>query len=156
MEQLAESQGLEVADIYPLVDYLSRQGLIQATTAGYLAAGHFNTVLADLAAGTDQPQAKVINLAGKSDQAQQWAESLSIKQKAIIQQLVEPLALKELMGQPGQSHRMHFKNKQLQPLVDEDLVALSHPDNPHHPDQTYCLASITLSGLGIDVKTLIS
>jgi len=151
VEQLSESQGLEAADIYPLVDYLSRQGLIQATPNGYLAAEHFNTALADLATGTDQPQEKVTNLAYKSDQAQQCAETLSNKQKMIIQQLGEPLALQELMEQLGQSHRSHFKNKQLQPLIDTGMVALSHPDNPHHPDQSY-----TLTDLGIEVKTLIS
>ena len=151
VEQLAESQRLDTADIYPLVDYLSRQGLIKATSEGYQATEHFKTALADLAAGTDQPQANVTNLAGKSDQAQQWAETLNKKQKAIIQQLGEVLALKEIMEKLGQSHRSHFKNKQLQPLIDTGLVALTHTDNPHHPDQAY-----TLTDLGIEVKTLIS
>ena len=153
VEQLAESLGFQSADIYPVVDHLSRQGLVRATPKGYQALEHFSDALKDLAKTSelpiaavteqsDQPQVKVTNLAPKSDQASVFAETLKQKQRAIIHQLKQPLALKDLMDKLGQSHRSHFKNKQLQPLIDENLVALTHPDNPHHQDQAYQLTEL--------------
>jgi ATP-dependent DNA helicase RecG len=153
VQQLAESLNFQSADIYPIVDYLSRQALIQTTTEGYRAPDHFSNTLIDLVEGSsqpeitvtklsDQPQEKVTNLTFKSDQAGERFETLSKKQQTIIQLLNQPLTLKELMAKAGQSHRTHFKNSQLQPLIDINLVALTYPDNPHHQDQAYQLTEL--------------
>ena len=75
----------------------------------------------------------------ESDQAKSLVEALNKKQIIIIQQLTQALSLKELMEKTGQSHRTHFKKKQLQPLIEQQLVALKYPENPHHQDQAYLL-----------------
>jgi ATP-dependent DNA helicase RecG len=159
VEQLAESKGLESAVIYPVLDHLSRQGLVLAHEQGYKLAAHFQSVLtplleqfasvADIPKVTKLPESdqaeseKVTKLVSESDQAPIF--DLSNKQQSLIAQLDGEMDLKQLMELLGQTHRTHFKNKQLAPLIDAGLVAIRHPDNPNHPEQAYRLTEMGLS-----------
>lgn len=154
---LAATLSMDVSDIYPAVDVLSRQGLLVAGEGGYLAPDHFQAALADLVVKvtnlhveSDQPQDKVTNLNGDIDQPETLVASLNKKQKLLIQHIDGRMDLKELMTMVGMSHRSHFKNKQLQPLIDNALVDESYPENPHHPEQAYFLTA-----KGEDVRRLL-
>lgn len=156
VDQIAESKQLAPNDVYPLLDYLSRQGLLVASQDGYMAPEHFCQALADLAPEcdqsdskvtnleleSDQPQVKVTNLKDKSDQPEVVLAGLSKKQIAIIRKLSEAMSLAELMGHQG--HKTYFKKNHLQPLIDKEIVALTYPDNPHHQDQGYILTEFGL------------
>lgn len=155
-DTLAANLNASAADIYPALDFLSRQALILPSPAGYQAAQHFQQGLADLQpqsaqatkevtkldAESDQPSERVTNLTTKSDQARDIMASLSKKQKDIVAKLSEQLALKELMAALRQTHRTHFKSKQLQPLIDVGVVAQTYPENPNHQDQAYFLSEL--------------
>lgn len=172
IEQLATLLNLSSAEIYQAIDHLNRQGLVIADTSGYLAPDHFQSILNDLAGESDQPSKKVTNLTGKSDQplekvtnlaeksdqpqaeitnpdnktdqAEVVLKKLNKKQKLLIIELEETMALQMLMAKLNQSHRSHFKNKQLQPLIDLGLILSTHPENPHHQDQAYYLTELGL------------
>lgn len=168
IDQLANTPALSAINIQAEIAYLSQQGLLKKGGGGYQAPDHFINSLKDLLENpvlyseeqteqNDQAQEKVTKLPLKSDQAcqqinkkvtkqilesdqaKQLIESLNNKQILIIQQLDQPLSLKELMEKVGQSHRTHFKNKQLQPMIEQQLVILKYPENPHHQDQAYLL-----------------
>jgi len=164
VEQIATEINQPIADIYPAVDHLVRQSMLQAAPEGYGAMEHFAKALQDLAvASTISDQAidkvtkleesdqarveKVTKLAAESEQASE--HSLTAKQQALIEKMKGELGLKELMALLGQTHRSNFKNNQLQPLLAADIVAIKYPDNPNHPEQAY---SLTEAGLGLQIK----
>jgi ATP-dependent DNA helicase RecG len=86
---------------------------------------------------------KVTKLVSESDQAPIF--DLSNKQQSLIAQLDGEMDLKQLMELVRQTHRTHFKNRQLAPLIEAGLVAIRHPDNPNHPEQAYRLTELGLS-----------
>lgn len=148
VETLATTLRLATVDIYPVLDSLSRQGLIVVSQAGYQAAEHFCASLSDLVQKSDQPKMGLTKLNEASDQPQgkvtnlidQPKIELSHKQRQLIDVLEGEMSLKQLMVALGVSHRSHFKNNQLQPLIDNGLVAQTHPENINHQDQAYFLS----------------
>lgn len=167
VEQLSMATNLPIADIYPVIDHLTRQGMLQASPGGYRALEHFLAGLQDLAvvsprqagatdqanqkvtklqAESDQAQHKVINLppvdAGDSDQAKQLLDGLKKQQVDLIKALKQPMALAELIENLGVGHRSHFRNNHLQPLMLQGVVAQTHPETPHHQDQAYYLTDM--------------
>lgn len=171
VEQLSLATKLAVADVYPVIDHLTRQGMLQASPEGYSAPDHFTAGLKDLAissqadtqvtdqaaekvtnlaANSDQPHAKVTNLQSNSDQARDIVAGLKKQQKGLVQALGQPLALAELIENLGVGHRTHFRNKHLYPLMEQGIVAQTHPENPHHKDQAYYLTD-----LGLAVKAML-
>ena len=51
-----------------------------------------------------------------------------------------------LMRETGLTHRTFFRRKRLEPLIRANLIRLTHPDKPNHPDQAYV---VTEAGLGL-------
>lgn len=174
VEALVEELSVSSADIYPAIDHLVRQSLLQALPTGYQAFPHFAEALPELVADTpaesesaskvtklegpdeksDQAQAgsaeKVTKLDRSSDQLAQLARTLSKKQAAVINAFNGQMGLNELMSAVGVTHRTHFKNKQLQALIERGLVAEQYPDNPNHPGQAYYLTEA-----GKEIKQLL-
>jgi DNA-binding HxlR family transcriptional regulator len=52
----------------------------------------------------------------------------------------------ELMKALGMSHRIFFKRTRLDPLIKANLIRMTYPNEPNHPDQAY-----VVTGLGQDV-----
>jgi hypothetical protein len=127
-----------VGEIFPALDYLSRQSLVTANQDGYQAQEHFREPLSEWA------------IPPKSDQAKILVTKLNKKQCSLISKLDGEMASQQLMDALGQSHKTHFKNKQLKPLIDLALVLEKYPNTPRHPDQAYYLTS-----LGKQVKALL-
>ena len=80
---------------------------------------------------------KLTKFSLKSDQAPKL--DLTKKQQALLKQVDGEMGLKQLMKLLGQTHRTHFKNKHLAPLLEASLLAMKYPDNPNHPEQAYYL-----------------
>ena len=51
-----------------------------------------------------------------------------------------------LMRETGFTHRTFFRRRRLEPLIRANLIQLTHPDKPNHPDQAYV---VTEAGLGL-------
>jgi len=166
VEQLASVTNAAVADIYPIIDHLTRQGMLQGMPDGYRALEHFSTGLKDLsllslksnqetnlATGkmtnleekSDQPQQEVTNLTTNSDQAKQLVDGLKKPQIALIRVLERSMALADLIEVLDVSHRSHFSKNSLQPLMQQGIVAQTHPDTPNHQDQAYFLTDMGLA-----------
>lgn len=60
-----------------------------------------------------------------------------------------PRKLTEIMVELGLSHRAFFRNKHLVPLIKANLITMSYPEEPNHPEQAY---TITDSGLALITK----
>ena len=73
-----------------------------------------------------------------SDQAATW---LTARQRAIVAACDVPRSLTELMERAGVSHRSHFRQKHLKPLLDAGLVRMTNPDNPRSPNQRYVVVA---------------
>lgn len=67
---------------------------------------------------------------------------LSGQQRAMLLACDVPRAQKELMEIVGVSHRAHFKEHHLQPLLDAGLLAYRYPDRPTHPQQRVVLTVV--------------
>ena len=154
----------------PATDHLVRQSLLQASPEGYLAMAHFAEALTDLLQSSDtqvveQPKVtKQTTGTAKSDQAQpvkteesqekvteqdidseqvaQLMAQLTKKNKTLIQVFSGQMGLAALLEAVGVSHRSHFKNKHLQPMIDAGIVSELYPDSPNHPNQAYYLTDL--------------
>ncbi len=60
-----------------------------------------------------------------------------------------PRKLTEIMVGLGLSHRTFYRNKHLVPLIKANLIAMSYPEEPNHPEQSY---TITDAGLALISK----
>jgi len=60
-----------------------------------------------------------------------------------------PRKLSDIMAELGLSHRDFFRKKHLIPLINANLIAMSYPDEPNHPEQAY---TITESGMALLMK----
>lgn len=104
--------------------------------------------VAPVAAGTpsDQAAAHPASLVTPaSDQVKplifnRFIRSLSEAQKQILLFCDVPKPQEAIMRKMGVTHRTHFRNRQLRPLLDAHLLHLTHPENPTHPDQAYVVA----------------
>ena len=50
-----------------------------------------------------------------------------------------PRSLTELTERAGVSHRTHFRNKHLKPLLEGRLIRMTNPENPRASNQKYVL-----------------
>lgn len=64
---------------------------------------------------------------------------LNARQRAIVDACDVPRGLKELMERVGVTHRTHFRNKHLKPLLEGGVVRMTNPDSPRAPNQKYVL-----------------
>ena len=64
---------------------------------------------------------------------------LTARQRAIVDACDVPRGLKELMERAGVTHRTHFRNTHLKPLLKAGVVRMTNPDNPRAPNQKYVL-----------------
>ena len=64
---------------------------------------------------------------------------LTKRQRIILAACDVPRSLTELMERAGVSHRTHFRDKHLKPLLDARLVRMTNPDSPRAPNQKYAL-----------------
>ncbi|MBU2886740.1 putative DNA binding domain-containing protein [Gilvimarinus agarilyticus] len=179
VEALAEELNVSTADIYPATDYLARQSLLQALPEGYQAMDHFTEALADLqqdsaAQAAERPKEtkldveskksdqagplntevsteKVTKLDVDSDQVERILSSLTKKNRVLIQAFDGQMGLAALMHVVNVSHRTHFKNKQLQPVINLGIVSELYSDSPNHPNQAYYLTDL---GLALQEKLL--
>lgn len=68
--------------------------------------------------------------------------ALTDEQRKLLSACDMPRPQKELMELLGVSHRTHFRQFHLQPLLDAGLLQLQYPDSPRHPRQRYVLTVI--------------
>jgi ATP-dependent DNA helicase RecG len=74
---------------------------------------------------------------------------LSDQQRKTLLLCEAPRKLTEIMVGLGLSHKAFFRNKHLVPLIKANLIAMSYPEEPNHPEQAY---TITDSGLALITK----
>jgi ATP-dependent DNA helicase RecG len=67
-------------------------------------------------------------------------------QRKIMALCEVPRTQADLMKTLGVSHRTFFRRTHLEPLIKANLVRMTHPEEPNHPNQAYV---ITEDGLGI-------
>lgn len=166
VEALAEELNVSTADMYPATDHLTRQSLLQALPGGYQAMAHFAEALTGLLQSSDahaveqikvtkqaaavvkSDQAgpgdteKVTKLDTDSDQVAHLLAQLTKKNRVLIRAFNGQMGLAALLEAVGVSHRTHFKNKHLQPLIDLRVVAELYPESPNHPNQAYFLTDL--------------
>ncbi|WP_370052767.1 RNA-binding domain-containing protein [Neptunomonas sp.] len=170
VEQLSVAINHPVADVYPVIDHLTRQSMLQAAPEGYSALEHFVSSLQDLAVvspqnaeNTDQANKQVTNLEVKSDQVgvvdtqevtnlevksdqvNQLLARLTKKNTALILAFNGQMGMTELRKEVGVSHRTHFKNNHLQPMIELGVISEVYPENPNHPSQAYYLTDLGLA-----------
>ncbi len=69
---------------------------------------------------------------------------LNDNQRRVLQLCETPRTQKELMREFGLTHRNFFQRVYLKPLLQANLIRLTHPDAPNHPQQAYV---VTAAGL---------
>lgn len=72
--------------------------------------------------------------------------NLSDQQRKILALCEVPRTQANLMKEMGMSHRTFFRRKHLEPLIQANLVRMTHPEEPNHPNQAYV---VTEAGLGL-------
>lgn len=71
---------------------------------------------------------------------------LSKHQRRIILFCEVPRMQADIMKELGLTHRTFFRRKHLEPLIQANLVRMTHPDEPIHPNQAYV---VTEAGFGL-------
>ena len=74
---------------------------------------------------------------------------LTEEQRKVMQLCEIPRRQADLIKKIGVSHRTFFKNKHLEPLIRAELIRMTHPDKPTHPDQTYVVTETGLRLLSL-------
>ncbi|MFZ5451633.1 MAG: RNA-binding domain-containing protein [Thermodesulfobacteriota bacterium] len=74
---------------------------------------------------------------------------LTDHQRRIIELCEVPRKQADLLVKLGLTHRTFFRRKQLEPLIKANLIRMTFPDQPHHPDQAYV---VTEGGLSLLVS----
>jgi len=87
---------------------------------------------------TDQPGSEAASLVTPR------LTKLSDTQRQVLRLCEVPRKQADLMRELGLSHRTFFQRKHLGPLLAAGLVRMTHPDEPHHPDQSYVIAEAAL------------
>jgi ATP-dependent DNA helicase RecG len=75
---------------------------------------------------------------------------LSEQQRKIVLMCDVYRSLADLMKQLGITHRTFFRRSHLEPLLQNGVLVMRHPDVPNHPDQAY-----TLSPTGVAIAEAI-
>lgn len=169
VEQIATEIKLSASEVYPIIDHLARQSLLETSPEGYSAPEYFTSAIKDLIASlplmeeksdqvsekvtkleskSDQASEKVTKLASESDQAELVAAGLKKQQIALIKLLDQPMMMADLVTKLEVSHRTHFRKNHLSPLIKLGVVAQTYPETPNHKMQAYYLTD-----LGLLVKT---
>ncbi len=89
---------------------------------------------------TDQPSEPSVSLVTPK------LTKLTEHQRKILSLCEVPRSQADLMKALGLSHRTFFRRTHLEPLITANLVRMTHPDEPNHPNQAYV---ITEAGLGL-------
>jgi len=74
---------------------------------------------------------------------------LSDQQRKTLLFCEAPRKLSDIMAELGLTHRDFFRKKHLIPLIKANIIAMSYPEEPNHPEQAY---TITDSGLALLTK----
>ena len=69
----------------------------------------------------------------------------------LLKKMAEPMSAKEMREFCGQKDHTYFKKNVINPLIEEGLVAMTHPETPNSPAQKYYL---TEDGRSIMNKTM--
>jgi len=70
---------------------------------------------------------------------------LTEHQRKILSLCEVPRSQADLMKAVGLSHRTFFRRTHLDPLIKANLVSMTHPDEPNHPNQAYVVTEAGLS-----------
>jgi ATP-dependent DNA helicase RecG len=89
---------------------------------------------------TDQPLVPQPNLVTPK------LTKLTERQRKILTLCEVPRSQADMMKALGLSHRAFFRRTHLEPLIQANLVRMTHPDEPNHPSQAYV---VTKAGLAI-------
>ena len=150
MAQFKAVTGLSGPDAAEVAERLATQRLIEPLGTGgrYALAEHLREPLArtdqvDAQVDADRADlitAQVDRARGNLSTAQvEPLAELSKTHRAIIHYCDVPRRLTEVMAALGFANRGHFKKHHLDPLVSAGVVAVTHPNQPNHPDQAYVL-----------------
>lgn len=101
--------------------------------------------------GSDQvgsPSASLVT--GGGDQAgtpapRRVLRVLTPAQEQILRFCDVPQRQEAIMAKIGVTHRTHFRNHQLRPLLESGLLVQTHPENPTHPNQAYVVSPTALA-----------
>lgn len=80
---------------------------------------------------TDQPGIAAVNLVTPK------LTKLTEQQRKILAFCEVPRSQGDLMRSLGLSHRTFFRRKHLEPLIKANLVRMTYPNEPNHPNQSY-------------------
>ena len=108
---------------------------------------------------SDQPLANDRDLV--TDQPAEHTDSLvtpmltelTDHQRRILLLCEAPRKQADLMKELGLTHRTFFRRKHLEPLIKANLIRMTHPEEPNHPDQTYVVTDSALDVLESFINT---
>lgn len=89
---------------------------------------------------TDQPGPSTRNLVTPT------LTKFTDQQRRIVQLCEVPRTQADLMSAVGMSHRTFFRRKHLEPMIQANLVRMTQPEEPNHPNQAYV---VTEAGFGL-------
>jgi ATP-dependent DNA helicase RecG len=72
-----------------------------------------------------------------SDQATKRLSDQVTKQKQILDFCLTPKDMKDIMNLLGHKHKQTFRLNYIKPLIEEELLSMTFPENPNHRDQKY-------------------
>ncbi len=137
---------------------------VGGTNNGWALKGHLRKVLFGepvddnagspeglVTGGSDQagsPSASLVT--GGGDQAgtpapRRVLRVLTPAQEQILRFCDVPQRQEAIMAKIGVTHRTHFRNHQLRPLLESGLLVQTHPENPTHPNQAYVVSPSALA-----------
>ena len=139
----------ETGETFALADHLRD---VEETASGGSSTRRTTTASSDEGAAEETEGATASSgetaAEKESDQGDQVAEDkvsdqvllrLNARQRTIVAACDVPRSLAELMERAGVSHRTHFRNKHLKPLLAAGVVRMTNPDNPRASNQKYVL-----------------
>ena len=128
-----------------VLNTLTVQGLLKPTEQAdtYLLADHLKDNL-----DSARPRQSAGGQGGgeSPDLVTPLLTTLTADQRKIIALCMVSRKQADLMRETGFTHRTFFRRKRLEPLIRANLIQLTHPDKPNHPDQAYV---VTEAGLGL-------
>jgi len=86
--------------------------------------------------GTDQVPTK---LRPGADEVPQEYRSTSVEVRNLVKALKGEMRRKEIQEELGLKHEGNFRDIYLVPALEQELIEMTHPENPNHPKQKYRL-----------------
>ena len=128
-----------------VLDRLVTMVLLRAVEEGILwdVAEHLKERFPKTEQTTDQPLPKESDLVTEKPDGKDVSlvtpglTNLTEPQRKIIELCEVPRKREDLMHKLGLMHRAFFRRKHLKPLIQANLVSMTHPDSPNHPNQAY-------------------